>query len=153
MREDEVIFYVKRFFEEHSYRVREESPVGSYKVDLLAEKNEEKYFVECKGETSILRSHEIHVMVGQLVSEMREVSPTIHYSLAMPLSLSTYLRDFGIQGLKLLGLHLFVVGQGDIWSGKVIYLDTESLISYIKELRKNPQNAWLPLLTLRKKLI
>jgi len=42
---------------------------------------------------------------------MFEVAPNIHYGLAMPFSLTTYLRDFGIEGIKALKLHLFVIGK------------------------------------------
>jgi hypothetical protein len=151
MKEEEVILYVKSFFEKQNYRVQKEAPIHVYRVDILAEKGDEKYLVECKSD-EYLRSHEIHVMIGQLVSKMHQVGSQQHYGLAMPFSLSTYLREFGIGGINALRLHLFVVGQGDIWNGEVFYLDTESLLSYVKDLRKNPDTAWATLITLRKKL-
>lgn len=152
MREDEVIFYVKNFFEKRYYKVQEESNVHGYRVDLLAEKNGEKYFVECKGD-EYLRSHEIHIMIGQIVSEMHEVAPSIHYSLTMPFSLSTYLREFGVEGIKALKLHFLIIGEEDLWNGKVFYLDTENTINYIQGLKKNSENAWFSLFTLEKQLV
>ena len=152
MREKEVIFFVENFFKKHNYKVTREFYVHGYEVDLLAEKNEEKYFVECKGD-DYLRSHEIHVMIGQIVSEIHEVGPNVHYGLAMPYSLATYLSEFGIEGIKTLKLHLFVVGQGDMWNGEVFYLDTEGIISFIQALKKGFEEAWFDLLSLRKKRI
>ena len=92
-------------------------------------------------------------MIGQIVSEIHEVGPNIHYGLAMPYSLATYLSEFGIEGIKTLKLHLFVVGQGDIWNGEVFYLDTERALSFIQALKKNIEDAWFTLFTLRKKQI
>jgi len=152
MKEKEVISFVENFFKRHNYEVTREFYVHGYEVDLLAEKNEEKYFVECKGD-DYLRSHEIHVMIGQIVSEMHEVGPNVHYSLAMPYSLATYLSEFGIEGIKTLKLHLFAVGQGDVWNGEVFYLDTEGTISFIQALKKGSEEAWFDLLSLRKKRI
>lgn len=92
-------------------------------------------------------------MIGQIVSEMHEVGPNIHYGLAMPYSLATYLSEFGIEGIKTLKLHLFVVGQSEIWNGYVFYLDTERTISFIQALKKGSEEAWLKLFSLRKKRI
>lgn len=152
MEEREVRVYVEKFFAKHNYMVSEEKHVHGYKVDVLAEKNDKKYFVECKGDT-YLRSHEIHVMVGQIVSEMHEIGSNIHYGLAIPFSLATYLREFSVAGIKALNLHLFVIGQGDLWKGEVFHLDAESTMSFIQALRKDPKEAWFDLFSLRKKSI
>ena len=152
MEENEVIDWVVEFFAKHNYAVTKEKDVHGYKVDMLAEKNKEKYFIECKGD-AYLRSHEIHVMVGQIVSEMHEVGPNIHYGLAMPFSLATYLKEFGVEGIKALRLHFFVIGQGDLWKGEVFCLDTKGTISFIQALRKSPEEAWFDLFSLRKKSI
>ena len=152
MKEKEVKAFVENFFKKHNYKVANEVYVHGYRIDLLAEKNERKYFVECKGD-DYLRSHEIHVMVGQIVSEMHEVGPNIHYGLAMPYSLATYLSEFSIEGIRALKLHLFIVGQGEMWKGEVFYIDTEGSISFIQELKRNVKDAWFILFTLRKQKI
>ena len=77
---------------------------------------------------------------------MFEVAPNIHYGLAMPFSLTTYLRDFGIEGIKALKLHLFVIGQEFPWDGKVFYLNAKGTISFIQCLKRSFNNAWLALL-------
>lgn len=151
MKEDEVKSFVGNFFKKQNYKVTHEMIVHGYKVDILAEKGQEKYFVECKGD-DYLRSHEIHVMIGQIVSEMHEVGPNIHYGLAMPFSLATYMREFSVEGIRILKLHLFVIGQGDIWNGEVFHLDTKSTIRFIQALKKNSENAFFTLLTLRKRI-
>ncbi len=151
MREDEVISYIKTFFEKHDYKVQEEANIRGFRVDILAEKNGEKHFVECKGD-GYLRSNEIHIMIGQTVSEMHEVGPSIHYGLAMPYNLSGYLRYFSVEGIKALKLHLFIVGQRDLWKGTVFYLDAEGTINFIQTLRKKFDNAFEYLFTLNKQL-
>ena len=152
MREGEVISYIKTFFEKHDYKVQEESNIHGFRVDILAEKNGEKHFVECKGD-GYLGSHEIQRMIGQIVSEMHEVGPSIHYALAMPYNLSEYLRGFSVEGIKALKLHLFIVGQGALYNGSVFYLDAESTINFIQTLSKNFENALRSLFTLKKQLL
>ncbi|HUS78802.1 MAG TPA: hypothetical protein VM050_09085, partial [Patescibacteria group bacterium] len=118
MNEEEVIFRVKEFFEENGFKVTSEAPVSSFFVDLLAVKDRKKFFVECRG-ANYLRPHEIHVMIGQIVSEMIRIESGIHYCLAMPLSLATEFKTFGVEGIKALGLTLLIVLDTGIWEGTV----------------------------------
>lgn len=141
MEEREVKKYVAEFLDKHDFTVKYEQNIRGYKVDVLAEKNGHEYFIECKGDSQ-LRSHEIHVMVGQIVSEMHKIDSNIHFCLAMPFSLATYLRDFGIEGIKALRLNLFVIGQRGICRGDVFYLNTEDTIRFIQVLREDPEEAW-----------
>lgn len=150
MEENEVKDFVDRFFIEHGYKVRREVHVHGYYVDLVAKKNGQKHFVECKG-NRYLRSHEIHVMVGQIVSKMHEVGSNIHYCLAMPYSLATYLKEFSFEGIKALNLHLLVVGESLMWKGKILYIDTEGIASLIQALKKDSEFAWTNLFTLQRK--
>jgi len=150
MEEKEVKHFVEKFFTEHGYNVTKEVYVHGYHVDIVAEKNDQKYFVECKG-ARYLRSHEIHVMVGQIVSKMHEVGPNIHYGLAMPYSLATYLREFSVEGIRTLNLHLFVLGQSELWKGEVFHLDTENIAGFIQALKRDSEYAWTDLFTLRRK--
>ena len=149
MNEEEVKSRVERFFEKHGFKVEREAPVHGYRVDLLAEGGGKKFFVECRGDRR-LRSHEIHVMIGQIVSEMYEVGSDIHYCLAMPFSLATYLIGFGTEGIKALNLHLIVVLDRGLWEGDVCYLDKEGTGNFIQELKIGDSEVWyLKILNLR----
>jgi len=149
MNEEEVKSRIESFFENHGFKVKREAPVYGYRVDLLAERDEKKFFIECKGD-DYLRSHELHVMIGQIVSEMYEVSPDTHYCLALPFSLATYLRGFGIEGIKALKLHLIIVIDTGFWEEEVCYLDTEDTSSFIQALKSGKTQDWyLRLLNLR----
>lgn len=149
MNEEEVKSLVERFFEKHGFKVFREAPVHGYRVDLLAEGDGKKFYVECRGD-DYLRSHEIHVMIGQIVSEMYEVGSDIHYCLAMPYSLATYLMGFGTEGIKALDLHLIVVLNRGLWEGDVCYLDTEGTDNFIQELKIGDSTDWyLKILKLR----
>ena len=147
---DEVIRYMEQFLEERGYKVTCEADIHGFQVDILAEKEAEKYFVECRPDT-YLRSHEIHVAIGQIVSEMYEVGPNVHYGLAMPFALSKILKEFGTEGIKALDLHLFVIGTGDVWRGYVVHLDTEGILKFIQSLKENANtHPWISLLGLNK---
>lgn len=150
MEENEVTDFVDKFFTEHGYKTTREVYVHGYHVDLVAKKNDQKYFVECKG-NRYLRSHEIHVMVGQIVSKMHEVGSNIHYCLAMPYSLATYLKEFSFEGIKALNLNLLVVGESLMWKGEVFYKDTEDIAGLIQALKKDSELAWTNLFAPQRK--
>lgn len=80
MKEEEVISFVENFFNKRGFRVTKEACINGYRVDVLARREDEKYLIECRGD-DYLRSHEIHVMIGQMVSEMHETGSHIHYCL------------------------------------------------------------------------
>ena len=141
MNEEEVKFCVKGFFEENGFKVEKEFLVSVFSVDLLAVKDGKKFFVECRGD-SYLRSHEIHVMIGQTVSKMIRVGSGIHYCLAMPLSLATYLKGFGVEGIKALGLNLLIVLDSGSWKGEVCYLDSGKTIDFLLGLKKGDWSIW-----------
>jgi len=75
---------------------------------------------------------DIIIVVGEIVAEMHEIGPKTHYGIALSEPLSTQLSKFGIEGLKALNLHLFIVTD----LGSVYHLNTDNIIKYIKSLRQ-----------------
>lgn len=152
MDENNVIFFIEKYFANNDYKIKKEVNIHGFRVDILAQKSNVKYFVECKGD-SYLRSHEIHVMIGQTVSKMHETGLNIHYCLAMPDSLATYLREFSVEGIQALKLHLLVVSTSEWLNGEVFHLDTEGIVSFINELKRAPKSTPLSLFKLYKRQI
>jgi len=63
---------------------------------------------------------------------MHEIGPKTHYGIALSEPLSTQLSKFGVEGLRALNIHLFIVT--DI--GSVYHLNTSNIVEYIKRLRQ-----------------
>lgn len=133
MEQDEVAAHVKEFFQKHGYNVtsqyRRHRP-----VDIFAEKDGDKWFVEVEAE-SLKRKmllQDVIIAVGEIVAEMHEIGPTTHYGIALSEPLSTQLAKFGVEGLKALDIHLFIVT--DI--GSVYHLKTSNIVEYIKRLQQ-----------------
>ena len=133
MKQDEVVAHVKEFFEKRGYNVtlqyRRYRP-----VDIFAEKNGDKWFVEVEAE-SLKRKmllQDVIIAVGEIVAEMHEIGPKTHYGIALSEPLSTQLAKFGVEGLKALNIHLFIVT--DI--GSVYHLNTSNIVEYIKRLQQ-----------------
>lgn len=133
MEQDEVVAHVKKFFREHGYKVK--SPYRRYRpVDIFAEKNGEMWFVEVEAESPKRKMllQDVIIAVGEIVAEMHEIGPKTHYGIALSESLSTQLSKFGVEGLKALNLHLFIVT--DI--GSVYHLNTSNMVEYMKRLQQ-----------------
>lgn len=143
----EVISLVGELFEKNGFNVKREVSVRDFRVDIVAEKKNKKFFIECRGD-KYLRAHELHVILGQIVSEMCITNSNVHYCLAMPLSLSSYLKGFCTDGFKLLNLHLFIVFDRGVLEGEVYYLDSDRTITFIQELASG-NNEYFSLIRLR----
>jgi methylaspartate ammonia-lyase len=133
MKQDEVVAHVKEFFRKHGYKVK--SPYRRYRpVDIFAEKNGDKWFVEVEAESFKRKMllQDVIIAVGEIVAEMHEIGPKAHYGIALSEPLSTQLSKFGVEGLKALNIHLFIVT--DI--GSVYHLNTTNIVEYIKRLRQ-----------------
>jgi methylaspartate ammonia-lyase len=133
MEQDEVTAYVKEFFQKHGYKVK--IPYRRYRpVDVFAEKNGDKWFVEVEAESPKRKTllQDVEIAIGEIVAEMHEMGPKIHYGIALSEPLSIRLSKFGTEGLKALNLHLFIVTD----LGSIYHLNTDGMIEYIKRLRK-----------------
>lgn len=133
MEQNEVTHHLKEFFQKREYKVvlqhRRRRP-----VDIFAKKNLDEWFIEVEAEsrTRKMLLQDIFIAIGEIVAEMHEIGPNIHYGIALSESLSTQLEKFGTEGLKALNLHLFIVSD----LGSVYHLNTDNTIEYIRSLRK-----------------
>jgi hypothetical protein len=133
MQQNEVTAHVKEFLQKRGYKV-----VPQHKrwrpVDIFALKNLDKWFIEVEAESPKRKMllQDVNIAVGEIVAEMHEIGPNIHYGIALSESLSTQLAKFGTEGLKALNIHLFIVTD----LGSVYHLSTRNTIEYIKRLRE-----------------
>jgi len=133
MKQDEVTEYVKGFFQKRGYEVM--TQYRRYRpVDIFAKKDGDKWFVEVEAESPKRKMfiQDVIIAVGEIVAEMHEIGPKTHYGIALPEPLSNQLSKFGMEGLKALNLHLFIVTD----LGSVYHLNTDNIIEYIKGLRQ-----------------
>ena len=131
LEESEVVAYVKEFLERDGWQ--EASPeISPFQRDIVFVKGGEKYVIEAKGETKGGETHNIEVVIGQIVARMREGEKNVHYGIAIPYPYARFLSKFGLEGLRALNLHLFIVARiGWVW-----HLIPERVLAYVKELRK-----------------
>lgn len=133
MEQKEVTSYVKEYFQKHGYKVT--TQYWRYRpVDIFAEKNGDKWFVEVEAESPKRKTllQDVVIAVGEIVAEIHEIGPKIHYGIGLSKPLSIRLLKFGTEGLKVLNLHLFIVTD----LGSVYHLNTENVVEYIKRLRE-----------------
>lgn len=90
-----------------------------------------KYIVQAKGDRPGQESFQIQYTIGEVVAEMRETGANVHYALALSLRVAEKLWKFGIEGLKALQLHLFIVESAYV----VWHLNPTNLVEYIRILR------------------
>ena len=131
--QNEVTAYVKEFFRKHGYKVR--TQYRRYRpVDIFAEKEGDKWFVEVEAESPKRKMllQDVIIAIGEIVAEMHEIGPKSHYGIALSEPLSTQLSKFGIEGLKALNLHIFIVTD----FGSVYHLNPDNCVKYIKRLRE-----------------
>lgn len=144
MEQNAVTAHVVNFFQKHGYKV--ETQHRRYRpVDVFAEKNGEQWFVEVEAESAARKMllQDVIIAVGEIVAEMHEVGPKTHYGIALPESLSTRLSRFGVEGLKALNLHLFIVTD----YGSVYHLNTNNTVKYIENLKSSGEGLLTTLST------
>jgi len=99
-------------------------------VDITATKGNEKWVIESKGLWTGSRGRSLTELVGQTVRNMTMVNESIKYAIAIPKALFSYFRWWGVEGLKLLSIHLLLVGE----NGNVEHVTPENFVSYINKL-------------------
>jgi predicted dithiol-disulfide oxidoreductase (DUF899 family) len=133
MNEDEVVGYLREFFEKEGWKVKYvPARGGHFERDLVAEKEDNKYIIQAKGDMPYKETFQIQYAVGQTVAEMREVGPEICYAIALPEAVAKKLWKFGLVGLQTLNLHLFVITD----YGGVHHLNPEKVFEFTESLRK-----------------
>lgn len=133
MDEPEVVRYLRASFEKQGWKVKWVSArKNHFERDIVAEKDVSKYIIQAKGDRPGQESYQIQYAIGEIVAEMREVGPEIHYGIALPKGVAKRLWKFGLKGLKTLNLHLFVVTD----YGGVYHLNPEKVFQFTESLRK-----------------
>jgi len=136
MDEEEVVRWLCEYFRSKEWKTRHISQRKEhFETDIQAEKEGVKYIIQAKGDRPGQESFQIQYAIGEVVAEMREKGPHIHYALALPLRVAEKLWKFGLEGLKALQLHLFIVESAYI----VWHLNTTNLIEYIRVLREGEE--------------
>lgn len=133
MDEEEVVGWIREYFRSNGWKTRYISQSKEhFEIDVQAEKEGVRYIIQVKGDRLGQQSFQIQYSIGEVVAEMRETGPNIHYALALPLSVAEMLWKFGIEGLKALQLHLFIVEAPYL----VQHLNPTNVIEYIRILRE-----------------
>jgi len=127
-----VIQCVKERLERMGYKVDALPDGYGAGVDIFARKNGEKFFVEAAGESQTRRGdQDILICIGEIVKRIEERGFEIHYGIAIPESLSQFIRNLGIGGLQALELYLFIVYE----YGLVYCLNPQKTVEYVRRLR------------------
>jgi len=136
--ESDVRNYVISYFEEEGWETAS-TQESLFQRDIVMVKGNRKYVIEAKGETKGGETHNICVVIGQIVARMREGEKHTNYGIAIPFPYARFLSKFGLKGWKALNLHLFIVN----WIGWVWHLTPEKVAVYVKELEKEKDDPWL----------
>jgi len=102
-------------------------PLG---VDITATNGNEKWVIESKGLWTGSRGRSLTELVGQTIRNMTTINGSIRYAIAIPKALFSYFRWWGVEGLRLLSIHLLLVGE----NGNVEHITPENFVSYINKL-------------------
>jgi hypothetical protein len=111
-----------------------------FERDIVAEKGNQEYIIQANGDRLPQKAFLIQYAIGEIVAEMRESSPEIHYGIALPESIARKLWKFGEEGLKALNLHWFIVTD----YGLVYHLNLEEIIQYMANLRLQGEDQVSP---------
>jgi len=133
MDEEEVVKWMHEYFRSNGWKVRHISQRKEhFEIDIQAEKEGVKYIIQAKGDRPGQESFQIQYAIGEVTAEMRDIGANVHYALALPLRVAERLWKFGIEGLKTLQLHLFIVESAYV----VWHLNPTNLVEYIRILRE-----------------
>jgi len=136
--ENEMIEYVKRFFKREGWRLTSYR-FSDFTVDIAAVKGDDIYIVEVKAQTKGGPSWLIKYAIGELVAHMQKGGSNVHYGIALPGAVAVFLMKFGLEGLKVLNLHLFYVeDEGSfLWpKGTVWHLSPEKVLEFVRQLKE-----------------
>jgi hypothetical protein len=126
LEEFDVVGTVVGYFRSKGY----ETVLDPLGVDITATKDNEKWIIESKGLWTGSRGRSLTELIGQTVRNMTVVNESIKYAIAIPKALFSYFRWWGVEGLKLLSIHLLLVNE----NGNVEYVTPDNFVSYINKL-------------------
>jgi len=96
-------------------------------IDVVAIKGDETFIIEAKGD-QVNTGRAIYIVIGQIISRMN-IRTTVNrkYGIAVSPEHLEPFRYWGVEGLKLLPIHLFLVDE----SGKVEHKTPEEFVKLI----------------------
>ena len=138
MEEPEVIRAIRLFFEGKGWKVSSSSyrfnvPGARFETDIVAEREDNRYLIQAKGDRAGQEYYLIQYALGEIVAVMHQEKPGTRYGLALTETVATHLWKFGLVGLRKLNLHVFTVNED---YGFVSHLAPEAVLKFIKTLRE-----------------
>ena len=106
-------------------------------MNLVAVKDNEKWFIEAKGEWKLGMGYALYAAVGQIVRDMRSLGGGTRYAIAIAKEHFSYFRMWGVEGLKLLPIHLILIDE----SNNVEIKTPEEFVRLIEELKREECNS------------
>jgi Holliday junction resolvase len=141
MDEGEVVRELMGFFKSQGWTAKlVTAGKNHFERDIVAEKGDRKYVIQVKGDRLGQEAYQIQYAIGEIVAEMRETGPKIHYGLAFPVGVAKKFWKFGLEGLRVLNLHLFIVECPYV----VYHLSPERVFQFITSLLELGENNALP---------
>ncbi len=127
----EIVTSVKDHLENKGYIVSQFEKKYGIGIELLATKGKDTFSIEAIGEASNKNDKNIIFAIGNIVKKMKQQGFWIHYGIAIPKNYYNLLKDFEIEGIKMLTLHIFLVEN--FYS--LIHLEPNQTIELIQLLK------------------
>jgi hypothetical protein len=138
MNQTQVIQYVRAYLDKKGYSVSGSHDGYGVGVDIVANRNHEKFLIEAVGETPTRNrsGQDIIIAIGEIVKRMKGKEPKVNYGIALPKSHMKFLKNFEVGGIQILGLHLFIVETFIAEPfGLTYHLDTPKVIELVQQLK------------------
>ena len=129
MNEPYIIEAIVDYFNSRGYKVT----TSSEAVDIIAIKDNKKWVVEAKGEWVNEMGYALYAVIGQIIRNMHSFSKDISYGIAISKTHFRYFHWWGVEGLKLLPIHLFLIDE----KGSIEVFNPEEFIALIEELKED----------------
>jgi hypothetical protein len=122
---------VREHFENKGYGVSTVSGRYGISMDISAKRDKETMIIEAIGESTRPSDQSIIFALGKIVKRMKEQNAWADYGIAIPKSYVKFLKEFELGGIRLLNLHLFIVGS--FYS--LTHLDPQETTVFMQQLK------------------
>lgn len=127
MYEPKLVGVIVGYFRDKGYEVATE--IGN--IDIIAIKGNEKWVIEAKGTWKDSRGRALVELVGQAIRNMAKLGVDTYYAIAVTKELFDYFHWWGVEGLRLLPIHLFLVDE----NGNVEHETPKGFVKLIESLK------------------
>jgi len=129
MKETQIVNYQVKYLRGMGYKVETEY-VGY--IDIVAIKGDEWFIIEAKGD-QLNTGQALQTLIGQIVSRMnKKAGVNRKYGITISAEHFRSFLNWGIEGLKSLSIHLFLVYK----NGKVEHLTPHTFVERIRLLNE-----------------